>query len=79
MKIISAMETAVKWSLLHMISAYRGLVSPYLPRACRFYPSCSQYAIEAIKRYGVLKGCGLVVKRVLRCRPGGGSGFDPVP
>ncbi|MGQ9809749.1 MAG: membrane protein insertion efficiency factor YidD [bacterium] len=79
MKIISAMETAVKWILLHMISAYRGLVSPYLPRACRFNPSCSQYAIEAIKRYGVLRGCGLAVKRVLRCRPGGGSGFDPVP
>lgn len=54
-------------------------MSPLLPPSCRFTPTCSQYAIEALSKYGPFKGLYLTVKRLLRCRPGGGSGYDPVP
>jgi len=55
------------------------LVSPYLPNACRYNPTCSQYAIDAITKYGVFKGTYLAIKRIGSCHPWGGSGFDPVP
>lgn len=65
------------------IHAYRGLVSPLLPRSCRFTPSCSAYALEALALHGPVKGLWLTVKRLARCHPiswlGGSSGFDPVP
>jgi putative membrane protein insertion efficiency factor len=63
---------------LAAISFYQRWVSPLLPPSCRFYPSCSQYGYEAIARYGVLKGGGLAVWRVLRCNPLSKGGFDPV-
>ena len=53
--------------------------SVILPPSCRYQPSCSAYAIEAVSRYGALKGGWLAAKRILRCRPWGGHGFDPVP
>jgi putative membrane protein insertion efficiency factor len=65
--------------LLVAIAAYRRLVSPLLPRACRFEPSCSEYAREAVTRHGAWRGARLAAARVLRCRPGGGAGYDPVP
>jgi putative membrane protein insertion efficiency factor len=65
------------------IIAYRLVISPFLPRVCRFHPSCSTYALEALRIHGPLKGSWLTLRRLLRCHPftilGGGSGFDPVP
>ena len=67
------------WPFIILIKAYRYLLSPLLGVNCRFAPSCSAYAIEAIERYGALRGGALTVKRILRCHPWGGSGYDPVP
>ena len=64
---------------LILIQAYRYLISPLLGVNCRFAPSCSAYAIEAIQRHGALRGGALTVKRMGRCHPWGGSGYDPVP
>lgn len=58
---------------------YRGAISPLTPAACRYVPTCSQYALEAIDKYGVGKGTLLAARRILRCHPWGGSGYDPVP
>ena len=65
--------------LILPIRFYRAAISPMFPPACRYVPTCSQYAIEAITKYGPVKGLWLAVKRILRCHPWGGSGFDPVP
>ena len=65
------------------IRAYRALLSPLLPQSCRFTPSCSAYALEALELHGPVKGLWLTVRRLARCHPiswlGGSSGFDPVP
>lgn len=61
------------------VRAYQLLVSPLLPPSCRFLPSCSEYAAEAIERHGALRGVGLALHRLARCHPWGGSGYDPVP
>ena len=61
------------------IRLYQRFISPCLGHNCRFLPTCSQYAIEAITKYGPVKGLWLAVKRILRCHPWGGSGYDPVP
>ena len=65
--------------LILTIRFYRACISPMFPPACRYVPTCSQYAIEAITKYGPVKGLWLAVKRLLRCHPWGGSGYDPVP
>ena len=62
-----------------VIRAYQYLISPLLGSNCRFTPSCSAYAIEAVQRHGALRGGALTVKRMGRCHPWGGSGLDPVP
>lgn len=64
---------------LLMIRIYQACISPLKPPACRYVPTCSQYAIEAIRKYGPFKGLWLAIKRLLRCHPWGGSGYDPVP
>ncbi len=61
------------------IKAYRKFISPLKKPCCRFYPSCSQYAIEAIDKHGVIKGGGLALYRILRCNPFSAGGVDPVP
>lgn len=62
------------------VRAYQLILSPFLPRACRFEPSCSHYAITALSKYGLFRGAGLALKRLLRCHPfSGKSGWDPVP
>lgn len=65
--------------MLGMIRFYQLFISPLTPPACRYTPTRSQYAIEAIKKYGPFRGGWLAFKRILRCNPFGGSGYDPVP
>lgn len=65
--------------VLFSIDAYRRLVSPFLPPSCRYEPSCSQYAREAVKRYGALRGLRMAAVRLLRCHPFHPGGWDPVP
>ena len=65
--------------LLVVVRTYRTLVSPLLGARCRFQPTCSAYAEESLKRYGGVKGGWLAVKRIARCHPWGGSGYDPLP
>jgi uncharacterized protein len=67
------------YPLLFLIQLYRKLISPLKPPTCRFYPTCSAYALEAIRKYGALKGLCLAVRRILRCHPLNPGGFDPVP
>lgn len=62
-----------------IIKIYQILLSPILPDSCRFTPTCSQYSIDALKKYGLIKGLYLSIKRIIRCNPWGGSGYDPVP
>ncbi len=62
-----------------LIRVYQLALSPYLTSACRYFPTCSQYSEEAIRLHGVVKGSWLGIKRLLRCRPWGGKGYDPVP
>lgn len=69
----------MKKLLLVLIRFYKGAISPWLPRACRFTPTCSQYAAEAIERYGALRGGWMALKRILRCNPFCKGGYDPVP
>ncbi|MDE6497493.1 MAG: membrane protein insertion efficiency factor YidD [Muribaculaceae bacterium] len=61
------------------IHFYRAAISPLLPPACRYTPTCSAYALEALRRHGPLRGTWLTIKRIMRCHPWGGSGYDPVP
>jgi putative membrane protein insertion efficiency factor len=61
------------------VRAYQWFISPLLPPSCRYAPTCSAYAIEALQRHGLIRGGYLTARRLLRCHPWGGSGFDPVP
>ncbi len=65
--------------LIIPIKLYQILISPLLGPSCRFTPTCSQYAVEAIQKHGPIKGSWLAAKRIIRCHPWGGSGHDPVP
>lgn len=69
----------IGWLLILPIRFYRKFLSPLKPPTCRFTPTCSQYAIEAIRKHGPFKGLALAIWRILRCNPWGGSGYDPVP
>lgn len=69
----------MKTLLLGLLSVYRYAISPLLGRNCRFHPSCSEYAAEAVQRHGALKGGWLAFKRVGRCHPFHPGGYDPVP
>lgn len=64
---------------LAAIRGYQRYISPLLPDACIYIPTCSQYAVEAIEKYGVVKGCWLGVRRILRCHPFHAGGYDPLP
>ena len=65
--------------IVGLLRGYKRFVSPLLPPACRFEPTCSRYAAEAVELHGVLRGLGLAVRRLGRCHPWGRGGFDPVP
>ncbi|HWS28826.1 MAG TPA: membrane protein insertion efficiency factor YidD [Clostridia bacterium] len=73
------MRAFLKRALLSLIRGYQAFVSPLLPASCRYTPTCSVYATEAIEKYGLKKGLWLAVKRVLRCNPFSKGGYDPVP
>ena len=64
---------------IKLISFYQHALSPYWPGTCRYTPTCSHYAQDAVAEYGVLKGGWMFLRRFSRCRPGGGEGYDPVP
>ena len=65
--------------LILLIKIYQYTLSPFIGRNCRYTPTCSNYGIEAIRKYGAIKGGWLTIKRVASCNPWGGSGYDPVP
>ncbi len=73
------MRKFLSWIVLLPIYFYRYCISPLKPPTCRYTPTCSQYAVEAVRKHGPLKGLVLAVKRILRCHPWGGHGYDPVP
>jgi len=62
-----------------LVKIYQWFISPMLPMACRYTPTCSQYAIDALQKYGILKGAWLAIKRIASCHPWGGHGHNPVP
>jgi putative membrane protein insertion efficiency factor len=68
----------MKFLVLGFLQLYKTLVSPFLPPACRFQPSCSVYMMEAVEKYGAIKGTWMGVKRILRCQPFCRGGYDPV-
>ena len=70
---------AVRRILMGLIRFYRTAISPFTPPSCRFTPTCSAYALEAVDRHGALRGSWLALRRIFRCHPWGGSGHDPVP
>lgn len=75
----NAVRSKLAWPLIQLVRLYRLAISPWLGANCRFDPTCSSYAIEALEVHGVLKGTWLAVRRIGRCHPWGGSGYDPVP
>ena len=69
----------MRWFIIQVIRGYRFLLSPWLGSHCRFYPSCSCYAMTAVERHGALRGSGLALRRLLRCHPWSPGGIDEVP
>ena len=78
-KIFHAVRTFFIWILILPIKIYQLILSPVLPNSCRHTPTCSHYAIEALKIHGIFKGSWLALRRILRCHPWGTWGYDPVP
>ncbi len=78
-KILAVVRRVLAAPFILLIHFYRFCISPFTPPSCRFTPTCSQYALEAFRKYGPFKGGWLSLKRILRCHPWGGSGYDPVP
>ena len=79
MKASEAAKQAAVFPFVVLIKFYQLCISPFTPPACRYTPTCSQYALEALKKHGPLKGGWLALRRILRCHPWGGHGHDPVP
>ncbi|WP_276726370.1 membrane protein insertion efficiency factor YidD [Capnocytophaga granulosa] len=69
----------ITYPFVLLVRFYQIAISPLKPPTCRFIPTCSSYALEALKRYGLFKGGMLAIRRIMRCHPWGGSGYDPVP
>jgi len=68
----------VRGLLIYLIKSYQKYISPLKPPRCRFYPTCSQYALEAIEKYGAIRGSLMAIKRILKCHPFNSGGYDPV-
>ncbi|MCU0448066.1 MAG: membrane protein insertion efficiency factor YidD [Microscillaceae bacterium] len=73
------MNQLIKNLFILPVRIYQYTISPWLPNACRYQPTCSHYMVQAIQKHGVIKGIWLGLKRISRCHPAGGSGYDPVP
>ncbi len=69
----------MKYIFIFLIKVYQRTLSRVMPPSCRFYPSCSEYSVQALQKYGVVKGSWLTVKRIARCQPFNPGGYDPVP
>jgi putative membrane protein insertion efficiency factor len=78
-KLIAIIKQILILPFIILIRFYQWVISPALGPKCRFTPTCSQYAAEALKKHGPIKGLILSIKRISKCRPGGGQGYDPVP
>ena len=74
-----ALGQLLAWPLLLLVALYRYTVSPFLGNNCRYQPTCSEYALQALREHGAFRGTWLAAKRIARCHPWGGSGYDPVP
>ena len=75
---IEAPGRAIRWLVVHALRGYKWLISPLLPPSCRYVPSCSEFALEAVERFGIVRGGFKAVLRVLRCHPFAKGGYDPV-
>ncbi|SMO33170.1 membrane protein insertion efficiency factor YidD [Fodinibius sediminis] len=69
----------MKYLFIGLIRIYQLAISPWMPKSCRYHPTCSAYGIEALQKHGAMKGLWLTVKRISRCHPWGDEGYDPVP
>ena len=69
----------MKWIVISLLKVYKRFLSPWLPKACRFYPTCSEYTLMAVERHGLVKGTLLGIRRISKCHPWNSGGFDPVP
>lgn len=78
-KFVKACRRVAIFPFVVLVRFYQLCISPLTPSACRFTPTCSQYALEALRKHGLFKGLWLTVRRLARCHPWGGSGYDPVP
>jgi len=67
------------YPVIFLVKIYQSFISPLFPPTCRFSPTCSEYAIQSLKKYGLIKGVYLSIKRIVNCHPWGGSGYDPIP
>lgn len=72
-------NAVIGWTLKALVICYRYLLSPVIPAGCRYLPSCSAYALEALDRHGPWRGGWLALRRIARCHPWGGAGYDPIP
>ncbi len=77
--VLRAINAAAKAILVAFIRAYQFTLGPLMPLSCRFEPSCSRYALEAVRKHGPWRGAALAVRRIFRCNPFNAGGFDPVP
>ncbi|MGB3949021.1 MAG: membrane protein insertion efficiency factor YidD [Bacteroidia bacterium] len=78
-QVVNSIKVGISYIFIFIIRIYQYTLSPLLGASCRYEPSCSQYGIEALKKYGIFKGGYLTIKRILSCNPWGGHGHDPVP
>lgn len=76
---MKAISRLLSWPFIWVIKFYKLVISPWMAPACRYTPTCSEYATEALKKHGVFKGGWLAIKRISSCHPWGGHGYDPVP
>ena len=79
MKAAKLIRSVLVTILILPVRFYQKFISPLTPPSCRFTPTCSQYAVEALRKHGPVKGLWLAIRRILRCHPWGGSGYGPVP